>query len=244
MRSPGNVISEINEIVNDGYKSIIIVDDNFMADKNRVTKIMNHIINNNFNIDILINGARVDSADRKIYALMKKAGVRFISFGIESGNQDVLDYYNKKITLKQIEKTIKLSHELGFITSGNFILGAPIETKIHFENTIKFAKSLPLDIAIFSMLGYISGSPLWNEEVKNGNINPDETFVPADKKRGLGNFTLDELEYYCSKASQDFYNNIPYFFRQFKNIIQRRDISLAKTGIKMLIQELLSDDHE
>ena len=46
-------------------------------------------------------------ADLDLYKKMKKAGVKLIAFGIESGNQDVLNYYNKKITLDQIRKAVK-----------------------------------------------------------------------------------------------------------------------------------------
>lgn len=234
-RSAENVIAEINEIVNDGYKTVIIVDDNFMVDTKRLIKILEHIIQHDFDLNLIVNGARVDSGDEEIFKLMKKAGVKYISFGIESGNQDVLDYYNKKITLKQVEKTVKLCHKLGFITAGNFIFGAKIETKKHFENTIKFAKSLPLDVASFLSLGYIIGSPLWKEEVEKGTISPTETMVLADNRRGLGNFSIDELEAYCVKANKRFYKNIPYFYRQIKDILIRDDLSYKLAGIKMLL---------
>ena len=234
-RSAENVIAEINEIVNDGYKTVIIVDDNFMVDTKRLIKILDHIIQHDFDLNLIVNGARVDSGDEEIFKLMKKAGVKYISFGIESGNQDVLDYYNKKITLKQVEKTVKLCHKLGFITAGNFIFGAKIETKKHFENTIKFAKSLPLDVASFLSLGYIIGSPLWKEEVEKGTISPTETMVLADKRRGLGKFSIDELEEYCVNANKRFYKNIPYFYRQFKNIFMRDDLSYKLAGVKMLL---------
>jgi radical SAM superfamily enzyme YgiQ (UPF0313 family) len=57
---------------------------------------MDKLIENNNKIDIYIQGARVDSSNNVLYKKMKKAGVKYIEYGIESGNQDVLDYYNKK----------------------------------------------------------------------------------------------------------------------------------------------------
>ena len=121
---------------------------------------------------------------------MKKANVRYLGFGIESGNQDVLDFYNKKITLDQIRKAVKLANEMNIIARGTFIFGAPIETKKHFENTIKFACSLPLDVAIFCPLAYCPGSDLYNEAIKAGKINKNERSIVADSSRGLGNFKV------------------------------------------------------
>ena len=121
---------------------------------------------------------------------MRKAGVKYIMFGIESGNQDVLDFYNKRITLQQIRKAVDLSKKMGFIVAGNFILGAPIEKKQHISKTIKFACSLPLDIVLFYPLNYQYGSYLWFEAVKSGKIRKEDGFsIVADSRKGLGNFT-------------------------------------------------------
>jgi len=165
VRTAENVINELKEI-NEKHGSVMIVDDNFLLDKKRVHRILDGIIKNGIDMEIYIEGARVDSADRNLYKKMKKAGVKHLYFGIESGNQDVLDLYQKEITLPQIRKAINLSREMNFFTIGNFILGAPIETKKHLEQTIKFACSLPLDIAIFNPLFYLRGSDLWLEAVK------------------------------------------------------------------------------
>jgi len=124
-RSVENVVKEIQEL-DEKYRSIRIDDDSFLADNKRAHKIFDKLLEIGTNIDLLIEGARVDSADKDLYKKMKKTGVTLISYGIESGNQDVLDFYNKKTTLQQIRKAICLSREMDFFTSASFILGAPI----------------------------------------------------------------------------------------------------------------------
>jgi sialic acid synthase SpsE len=47
-------------------------------------------------------------------------------------------------TMQQIREAVNLAREMGFFINASFILGAPIETKQHIENTIKLAISLPL----------------------------------------------------------------------------------------------------
>lgn len=162
---------------------------------------------------------------------MKKAGVTFISYGIESGNQDVLDFYNKQITLSQIRKAVKLSYEIGFFTIGTFIIGAPFETKQHIENTIKFARSLPLDVSFFLPLTYQKGSYLWEMENKNGNISEDDGYlIVSDSKRGLGNFTSDEIYYYCNMAFKKVHFTPKYVMRQFYKSLKKGDFTLIKQG--------------
>jgi len=123
-RIPLIVQDEIRQLAEEAYRTFQIMDDNFLVNKNRAEKVMDFIIRNEFDFDIWIDGARVDSADRGFYEKMRDAGVALINFGLESGNQDVLDFYHKKITLDQIRKAVELSIEMGFFITGTFILGA------------------------------------------------------------------------------------------------------------------------
>ncbi|KYK25320.1 hypothetical protein AYK24_05110 [Thermoplasmatales archaeon SG8-52-4] len=232
-RSAENVVKEIQEL-DEKYNSILIVDDNFLADNKRAHKIFDMLLEIGTNIDFLIEGARVYPADRKLYMKMKKAGVTCITYGIESGNQDVLDFYNKKTTLKQIRKAVNLAREMGFVINASFILGAPIETKQHIENTIKFACSLPIDIASFGPLGYITGCQLWKEAVKDGKISKDKFTTLADSRKGLGNFTPEELIAYTNQALKTFYLRPTYLINQVYRGLLRNDFSLLTNGWKFL----------
>ena len=232
-RSVQNILQEFSEI-DERYGSINIVDDSFLADKKRARKIFDGIIEMGKDIELIIHGARVDSADKELYKKMKKAGTKYIYFGLESGNQDVLDFYNKKITLSQIRKAVKLSRKMNFITMGSFILGAPIETKDHIERTIKFAYSLPLDFAAFGPLRYIRGSQLWNEAVENNKISKDTDIVFADSENELGNLTKKEILDYTIIAFKRFYNRPTYLVSQIYRNMLRKNYSLLLYGMRFL----------
>jgi radical SAM superfamily enzyme YgiQ (UPF0313 family) len=232
-RSVENVVEEIQEI-DKKYRSAVIVDDIFMADKKQAHKIMDSLIEIGTKIELMIAGARVDSADPDLYRKMKKANVKLITYGIESGNQDVLDFYRKGITIEQIKKAVNLSRKIGFITIGSFMIGAPMETRQHLENTINFAKSLPLDIAIFAPLFYYEGSQIWKEAVKEKKILPDEFMVAADSRRDLGQFTPDELFAYCNEMSKQFFNRPKYILGQIYRSLLRGDINWLIIGTKAL----------
>ena len=220
-RSAENVVREIQEI-DKKYGSVFIMDDNFLVDIKRAHRIFDMLLEIGTSMDLSIIGTRVDSTDRALFTKMKKAGVKLISFGIESGNQDVLDFYNKKITLQQIREAVELAREMNFVTQGSFILGAPVETKEHIENTIKFVCSLPLDIVIFQPLKYERGSDLWAEVVKNKKISAEEYSIPADSRRGLGNFTAEELDEFTNKAFRRFYLRTNYLFSQiYRSLLQK-----------------------
>jgi len=244
-RSAENIIEELIEI--DGeYGSVMIGDDSFLADQKRAHLIFDGIIRNNLNLDLLIGGARVDSANHDLYQKMKKANVKYINYGIESGNQETLDFYNKKITTDQIKYSVKLADEMGFFTTGTFILGAPFETEEHIERTVNFASSLPLDLAAFYPLSYRHGSDLWREAVQNGILSECEHEVVSDKNRGLGNFSREDLLKICNQSSKMFYKNPKYLMRQIMKACRLNNFSILKAGINSKFNKFkqeTSDNH-
>jgi radical SAM superfamily enzyme YgiQ (UPF0313 family) len=116
---------------------------------------------------------------------MAKAGCKILYFGIESANQRILDYYNKKITPEQSEKAVKTARKAGIdVIVGSFILGAPDETRSEINNTIEFAKRIPIDIPQFNILDVHPGQEMWNELEARGILNAEEyweTGVPVSK---------------------------------------------------------------
>jgi anaerobic magnesium-protoporphyrin IX monomethyl ester cyclase len=236
-RSAANTTQEIDELVLAGYNSIAFVDDNFLADKKRAEQIMDHIIQQRYDLSLWVLDTRVDSADRKLYQKMRDAGVEIISFGIESGNQDILDFYNKKITIEQIRKAVQLSKEMGFIVDGNFILGAPTETKKQIKNTIRFAKALSIDHVLFSHLCYDKGTPLWDQAVQQGKINPEEFSVKSDKRRGLALYDTKEIDEFCKKAYFSFYFNPRYLIREINFALRNHNLLVLQLALNRLFKK-------
>jgi anaerobic magnesium-protoporphyrin IX monomethyl ester cyclase len=236
-RSAENVLEELIEIAKD-YDSVFVVDDNFLSDKKRAERIMDLLIERKLDLEIWIAGIRVTDADAQLFQKMKKAGVKSIEFGIESGNQQVLDYYNKKITLDLIRNAVSLSKKTGFLTIGNFIVGAPIETEKHIEDTIRFAKELNLDFAFFYPFMYLKGSAIWENAVQQGIIKNNELFVMNNSRKGLGNFSTEEFRNKITEAYRRFYFSPRYILSQLiRQLFVYRNFRIFSTGIKLFLQQ-------
>ena len=227
-RSADNVFKEIKEI-NDNYNSVMIEDDNFLADKKRAHKIFDRLIEHGIEIEMFIAGARVDSADESLYKKMAKSGVKFLSFGIESGNQEILNYYNKNVTISQIKKAVKLAVENDIITWGNFIFGAPIETIDQMKETLDFSLSLPIDIAFYRHLSYQRGSKLWKEALSNNfiDINTNFQLIGYNKTESL--MTKEEISKFCNMAFKRFYIRPSYILREIFRSIKRNDFTILRS---------------
>lgn len=116
-RSVENVLNEIKDLIKQGYKYIAFGDDNFLLNRKRVNQIMDKIIQERIQVKIGLQG-RVDAVDLSLLKKMRQAGVVLIQFGIESANQDIFDFYNKKTTVEKGIEAIRLANKVGILTYG------------------------------------------------------------------------------------------------------------------------------
>jgi anaerobic magnesium-protoporphyrin IX monomethyl ester cyclase len=73
---------------------------------------------------------------------MREAGCDSVSFGVETGNSDLLKVIRKGITREQVREAVSLCRETGIIAHTSFIVGLPGETPETLKETGEFAASL------------------------------------------------------------------------------------------------------
>jgi radical SAM superfamily enzyme YgiQ (UPF0313 family) len=142
-RNPLRVVDEIESAHLLGFQEICIDDDLFTRNRRHVYAICDEIGRRGLKFKMYIF-ARVDTVDAPLLKKLKEAGCAMICFGLESGNQKVLDLANKRTTLEKARKAMQLSKDAGISPLGSFILGLPGETRETMEETISFAQSLSI----------------------------------------------------------------------------------------------------
>lgn len=172
-RSVKNTLEELHFLASEGYKQFVFVDDSFTLNQKRVIDLCRRIKKEKIDMDWICEG-RVDNFSYEMSKEIVKAGCKILYFGIESGNQRILDYYDKQITLQQSKTAVKTAKKAGVdVIVGSFIVGAPDETKEEIQNTIEFAKQIPIDFPQFNILGAYPGSDIWNELQMNGLLKEE-----------------------------------------------------------------------
>jgi anaerobic magnesium-protoporphyrin IX monomethyl ester cyclase len=173
-RSAENTVEELRLLASVGYKQFFYVDDSFTVNPKRVITICKEMRKEKIDLDWVCEG-RVDSCSYAMMREMVKAGCKIIYFGIESANQRILDYYNKRITPKQAENAVKTARKAGMNTIvSSFIVGAPTETVEEIENTLRFARKIPIDFPQFNILGVFPGMDIWDELKAKGELKEEE----------------------------------------------------------------------
>ena len=167
--------------------------------------------------------------------LVSENGCWSIFYGIESGNQDLLDKLNKGIKLEQIEKTISLTHKYGIETRGSFMLAIPGETKEKAIKTIKFAIELDLDYAQFLPTYPEYGTKLYEVALKEGKLN--ENYYGRKKAAYIpdGYKNAEEIEKMINLAYKKFYFRPKYILKTLKKIKSIDDIKKYAEGLWFMI---------
>lgn len=173
-RSVKNTLEELHFLASDGYEQFIFVDDSFTLNPKRVIKLCRSMRKEKIEMNWICEG-RVNNCSNEMLQEMAKANCKILYFGIESANQRILDYYNKQTTPEQSKTAVKTARKAGIdVIVGSFIVGAPNETREEIQNTIEFAKQIPIDFPQFNILGVYPGTEIWqefesNELLKNGD---------------------------------------------------------------------------
>jgi len=170
-KSPTRVVDEIERMLEIGFREIHIEDDGFSTDLNNAKAICDEIVRRGLEFPwTLINGIRVDRTDEELVRKLKEAGCYQVAFGVESGNQDVLDQVQKGTTKDQVREALSMTRKAGLETFAFFMFGLPGDTEATMQDTIDFACELPLDIAKFAITIPLPGTQMFDEYDQQGLI--------------------------------------------------------------------------
>ncbi len=212
-RSPQNVVAEWGHLVEDwGAQEIGILDDSANIDRKRVRDLSELLIKGGLTKTpwIMINGIRANLADVELLGIMKKAGCKRVAFGVETGDEDILESIDKRVTHDQIRQAFKNAKKVGLETVGFFIIGLPGDTEETMEKTIRFACELNPLVANFSMMTPYPGTKVWEQVHRNGGRMlvkdwQDYVFFEGRARYEMGDTTAKAQEKKWKEAYRRFY---------------------------------------
>lgn len=172
MRSPGNVVDEIEYIHTQyGINYMFIADDTFTAVKKHALDICSEIKRRKLDISWEAE-VRANTIDDEIAKEMAKAGCVHVQIGAESGDNGILKKVKKNITTHTIENAVKIMLKNGISVVCSFIIGHPFDTYESVQRTIAFAVKLrklsQFSTCKFALLTPLPGTPIFEEKEKYG----------------------------------------------------------------------------
>ena len=212
-KSPDVVVAEMEYYVKNGIKEIFFRDDTFTFNKQRTIEICEKIIEKKLDVTWICN-ARTDRIDEEMMDIMKKAGCHTIKFGVESGNQKLLDNVKKDITLEETERVFKYANKLNFWTHAHMMLGLPGETKDTIKRTFRFISKIKPTTVTYSVFVPYKGTAIYNDIMNsessallNKDLNMSTLYGQATVNELFTEVKNKDLEKYVRLGYIKFYVN-------------------------------------
>jgi len=235
-RSVENIMQEIDFLIEKyNIRSIYFYDDTLTLRKTWLDQLCKELKLRKLK---WICGTRVDTVNEQMLRLMKDSGCRYISYGIESGSDRVLNQIIRKGTnIEQVEKILKLTRKIGIGIIANYMFGLPGETEEDLKLTLKAVKRIPADAAEFSIFIPLPGTELasnldWTKYESGKNPYHQESTVHTQEFNKI-------IKKYHTKAIRSFYFAPAYIFRQsLKLILHPRQLLFAFKSLLRLINDI------
>jgi radical SAM superfamily enzyme YgiQ (UPF0313 family) len=237
-RSVENVLAEVREVQETfGTKQFMFKDDSFTLRRQRVADFCRQIIAKG--IDMLWEcTTRLDLLDNSLIGLMKQAGCNRVGVGIESGDDEMLRIYNKRLTKQQIREGVKVLQHSGIFWTGYFMMALPMEAEDQILRTLEFMTELRPSYAAIGVYKPYPGTKLFamaaelglvNANVENTHFfdtNPVDYFL-ADPRRRCVHIPEEQLTDLTTRMQEAFEKSNKRLSNVIGRAFSRRKLYLA-----------------
>ena len=167
-RSADNVLAEVEEMVKRyGAREIRFFDDTFTINRQRLATLCAGLKKIKPRLPwTCLTKAEAVSLD--MLKMMHDAGCWQVLYGLESGDDRVLETLGKKNTVAMNRQAVAWAREARIRVRADFLVGSPAETPESLQRTLDFAKELDIDFAHFNKFVPFPGTTFYQMLVAEG----------------------------------------------------------------------------
>ena len=170
------VVSEIEQLISDyNVKMISFFDDLFVADRQRLEKILHLLEKRNIRGRVKFTcNCRANLVDKELANILFRMGVVSANMGFESASDEMLRFLKGgMVSVAHNLEAITILKNAGIAVNGSFIIGSPKETKEQIMQTYNFIRKTKLDLFDIYLLTPFPGTPVWDYAKKRNLISDD-----------------------------------------------------------------------
>jgi radical SAM superfamily enzyme YgiQ (UPF0313 family) len=238
--SPERVVKELKILkLEKGARGVYFQDSTFTLNRKYTMKLMEFMIEADLGLLWSCN-TRADRVDPELLDMMYQAGGRRIVLGIESGNQESLDLIQKGTTVEKQTQGVEWIRKAGFRYATNFIICLPGENEKMVRNTIRYAKMLGAEMALFFLPIPYPGTKLLEICKAEGGLRRTATwsdFLAIDFVNPVyvnPNFGVKGMRYWYKRAFVEYYSSPRVWLANLKAIRTIQDVQRFMRGGRAL----------
>ena len=236
------IMDEIEACLEMGYEEFHFYDDLFNITPQRVEEFCAALKRRHLDIIWDFRG-RVNGVTYESLALAKSAGLRLISFGVETGTDEGLAILRKGVSIAQIEQVFTWCRQLGIKTVADFMIGIPNERcAADVRRNIDFLVRLDPDYAQIGILNLYPHTELYHQAIVRGlaeagrweawSLNPQPGFWVDHWTEYLSNEDLVRLH---RESYRRFYFRLRYILRSLYTLRSFHELRSKVIGAAKLL---------
>jgi anaerobic magnesium-protoporphyrin IX monomethyl ester cyclase len=235
-RRPEKVIEEIEYVKKLGVRKILFWADTFTLNHDFVRELCSQMIERGLEqkMSWVVN-SRVNTVNPETLKLMSDANCFLIGFGVESGNQEILDYVRKGITLDQTRKAFRWIKDTNISSAAHVVFGlAPFETEKTIKKTLRFINEIKPNYANFHVAIPYPDTELYEIYEREGYIiNKNLEYLESSIANiSLPNLTGEQLKRWRDRAFYNFYFRPGFLAQELMNVKSARELRyLVENGL-------------
>ncbi|MFT5169961.1 MAG: anaerobic magnesium-protoporphyrin IX monomethyl ester cyclase [Lysobacterales bacterium] len=223
-------------------REIMFETDTFAAEAEHVETVCREIMKRGIHKKITWSCNMRTNTNLEVLPLMREAGCRMLMTGFEFGYDDGLKAVNKGgVSIAGARAYSNRANELGFTIHGCFMIGAPGETKKTAQETIDFAKSMPLDTIQITGVASYPGTSIYNWAKKNNYLRANDwrEWLNAQKEQrtllSYPQFSSRDIDEYIDRGLKEFYLRPKQIWQMLISIRSIGDLLRKIHGFKAFV---------
>jgi radical SAM superfamily enzyme YgiQ (UPF0313 family) len=245
LRSAENVVDEMQECLEKhGLRNFTMWSDTFNQNRKFVMEVCGELKKRGLEKKIRwMANSRVDHVDPEVLREMRSSGCIGVSYGVESGVEEILKNMKKGATAEQARIAVKQTKEAGIEVLTHIIFGLPGETIETINETIKYVKELDPDYAQFYCAIPFPKTELEEMGKKNGWISTDDyaKYELNQPILNLPGLSMEQLQEARKRAYREFYLRPSYILKRLRKIKGFKDLLVNYRQAKDFISSWISE---
>jgi hopanoid C-2 methylase len=178
LKTPEQVLAELDQIVAGGAAAVYFVDDNFIANQKAALELLPHLVawqrKHRYPVRFACEATLNIAKNERVLALMRDAGFQVVFCGIETPEPDALRSMSKDQNLRMpILDAVRKLNDYGFEVVSGIILGLDTDTEETAGHIVEFIEASQIPMLTINILYALPKTPLWHRLHAEGRLLPD-----------------------------------------------------------------------
>jgi radical SAM superfamily enzyme YgiQ (UPF0313 family) len=178
LKTPAQVLAELDELAAGGAMAVYFVDDNFIGNQKAALELLPHLVEwqvkNRYPLRFACEATLNIAKNERVLSLMRDAAFHTVFCGIETPEPHALHFMSKDQNLRMpLLEAVRRINSYGIEVVSGIILGLDTDGPLTADHIIEFIEQSKIPVLTINILYALPKTPLWRRLEADGRLLPD-----------------------------------------------------------------------